>query len=138
MVSKLVWCVRLAPWVVSGLSEIPGARRKVRLFCEGLVAVDRKARGFGGEFVEKLQEEVSGYSQKVYEPKVKDLGNSFGKNSKVNDVLQSELDSIEDIQSECVHDFVLDSEQVLSLESVEVKMKCSKCGLTKMVPCNSV
>jgi len=133
MVSKLVWCVRLAPWVVSGLSEISGARRKVRLFCEGLVAVDRKARGLGGEFVEKLQEEVSGYSQKVYVPKVKDLGNSFGKNSKVNDVLQSELDSIEDTQQECQHEWEFDLTETLTFESNQTNQVCKNCGAKRQV-----
>jgi hypothetical protein len=34
---KLVWALRLQPETIEGLDNIPGARAKVRIFCEGLV-----------------------------------------------------------------------------------------------------
>lgn len=135
---KLVWSMRLEPWVVQGLSEIPQARTKVRLFCEGLVAIDRKNRGVAGEDVPKIPEDVQVGSQKVYQKKSDASENSFGKNPNKFDVLQSDLDSIEEIQEECVHDWKMEDTQVLTLESNEAIMKCSQCGATKTVPINPV
>jgi hypothetical protein len=130
---KLVWSLRLESWVVQGLSEIPQSRKKVRLFCEGLVAVDRKARGLAGEDVPKIPEDVQVGSQKVYQKKGGGSENSFGKNFNKFDVLQSDLDSIEEIREECVHDWKMEETQVLTLDSHEVVMKCSQCGATKTV-----
>lgn len=103
------------------------------MFCEGLVAVDRKARGLAGEDVPKIPEDVQVGSQKVYQKKGGGSENSFGKNFNKFDVLQSDLDSIEEIREECVHDWKMEETQVLTLDSDEVVMKCSQCGVTKTV-----
>lgn len=104
---KQVWAVRLPPEIIEGLTKVPNARNKVQLFCEGLVAINKKQSQIAAE--EKLK------SKEIFSPE----------NKPITDVLHSEEDKIE---LPCMHDYEIDQELLLLSNPPKRKKVCKKCG----------
>jgi hypothetical protein len=81
---RLVFSLRLEPWVVQGLSEIEGVRGKIELYCEGLVSLNRKGLlDSQNNLDSRVDVSDNFFSEKIV------------KKSNVKDVLHSSEDSLE-------------------------------------------